>query len=126
MKQWWVLALAIAFEVSASLSLSAAQHAPAFFAVSTLGYGGAFACLSLVLRWGMPLAIAYGIWGAAGVALTALFGSVVFGDVLTAPMMLGILLIVCGVWLVEFGRPRERSGGAEPRRAGPQDEGGLA
>ncbi len=87
------------------MSLSAAQHAPAFFAVVVVGYVAAFVGLSVVLRWGMPLAVAYGIWGAVGVALTALLGAVLFDDPLTWPMILGILLIMIGVGLVEAGRP---------------------
>lgn len=46
---------------------------------------------------------AYGIWAAAGVALTALLGKVVFGEALNRTMLLGIGLIVVGVLLIELG-----------------------
>lgn len=103
MAKWLVLALTIALEVTASLSLSAAQTQPGFYAVVVVGYVGSFALLAQVLRLGMPLGVAYGIWGAAGVVLTAVFGWAILGDPLTPTMLVGIALVVGGVLLVELG-----------------------
>ena len=101
---WILLVAAILTEVAGTLALRAAQDNPIFYAVTTAGYICAFWLLGAVLKRGMPLAVAYGIWGAAGVVLAAVMGYVLFGDALTAPMIVGIGLIVCGVGLVEFGR----------------------
>ncbi len=55
------------------------------------------------LRLGMPLGIAYGIWAAAGVALTAVASRFLFGEPLTRKMLGGIGFIVVGVLLIELG-----------------------
>lgn len=103
MAKWWLLAVTIALEVAASLSLSAAQAEPLFYAIVVVGYVGSFTLLSQVLRLGMPLGVAYGIWGASGVVLTAVLGWALLGDPLTPVMLIGIGLVVGGVLLVELG-----------------------
>jgi small multidrug resistance pump len=74
---------AIVAEVTASLSLKAALDGPAFYLIVVGGYLAAFALLAATLRAGMPLGTAYGIWGAVGVALTALLSWVFFGEPIT-------------------------------------------
>ena len=106
MKKWMLLAGAIATEVTASLSLKAALDHPAFYAVVVVGYIAAFVFLSFVLREGLALGVAYGIWGALGVALTAVLSAVVFGEPLTIVMGLGLVLIIFGVLVVELGSQR--------------------
>ncbi|WP_309147104.1 SMR family transporter [Curtobacterium sp. MCLR17_034] len=59
-----------------------------------------------VLRSGMAVGVAYGIWGASGVALTAVLAAVLFGQALTLTMIIGIALIAVGVLLVEIGSQR--------------------
>lgn len=103
MKAWLFLAAAIALEVTGSLSLRAAIDAPALYAVVVGGYVGAFAMLFLALRCGMNLGVGYGIWGASGVALTAILSWVVFGEPITPVMAVGIVVIMIGVLLVELG-----------------------
>lgn len=76
------------------------------------GYAASFVFLTLVLRAGVPVGVAYGFWGACGTALTAVFAAAIFGDPFTLPIVIGILLIVAGVLLVEFGSHR-----AEQHRA---------
>jgi small multidrug resistance pump len=101
-----LLAVAIVCEVSAILSLRAAQDHPAWFVVVAVGYLASFVLLTLVLRAGMPIGVAYGIWGAAGTALTAVLAALIFGDPFTAPIVLGIGFIIIGVLLVQFGSQR--------------------
>ncbi|WP_366823706.1 SMR family transporter [Kocuria sp.] len=72
---WLFLAGAALLEVTATLSIKAALEQPALYAVVVLGYAGAFTCLTLVLRRGMPLGVAYGIWAAAGLLLVELEAS---------------------------------------------------
>ena len=109
MRMWLLLTATIIAEVTGSLALSAAQQYPPWYIVTAIGYFGSFWLLMLVLRAGMPLGVAYGIWSASGVALTALGGAALFGDALTRTMMAGIALIIPGVLLVHTGSERARS-----------------
>ncbi|MFC9248292.1 DMT family transporter [Streptomyces sp. NPDC057136] len=109
MRKWLLLMAAILLEVTATISLRAALDHPAWYAVVAVGYLGAFIALSFVLRQGMALGVAYGIWGATGVALTAVLATVIFGDALTAMMGLGIALVIGGVLCVELGSQAARA-----------------
>ena len=101
---WLLLSVAIAFEVAGTLSLRvAASGRRAFYGAVAGGYLIAFAFLSATLAAGMPLGIAYGVWTAAGIVLTALLSKLLFDEALTAVMGLGIVLIVGGVLLIELG-----------------------
>lgn len=100
---WLILAGAIVAEVAATLSLKGSQTHPAFYVVVAVGYVVAFACLTLVLKRGLGLGVAYGIWGAGGVALTAVLSWLVFDEALTPVMIGGIALVIAGVLLVETG-----------------------
>ncbi|QCR18399.1 DMT family transporter [Agrococcus sp. SGAir0287] len=117
-RRWMLLAAAIALEVTASLSLKGALDAPALYAVVVTGYVGSFACLGGALRAGVPLGVAYGIWGATGVALTATLSTLLFAEPFTPLMGVGIALIVAGVLLVELGsqQARRRAADAEAER----------
>jgi small multidrug resistance pump len=98
------LAVAIAMELSATLSLKVATGGRrAWYAVVVVGYLGAFVMLSLTLDAGLGLGVAYGIWSAVGVALTAVASYALFGEPFTRLMALGIVLIIGGVLLIELG-----------------------
>ena len=103
MTTWLLLVLAITSEVAATLSLKGSASVPSLYGVVVLGYLASFAFLALVLRRGMGLGVAYGIWGATGVALTAVLSAVIFGEALTALMIVGLVCIIGGVVLVESG-----------------------
>jgi len=105
-RKWVLLIGAIAVEVAATLSLRASQDHSAWLAVVAIGYVGSFILLTMVLRTGMPVGVAYGIWGACGTAATAVLAAVIYGDPFTWPIVLGIGLIIAGVLLVEFGSQR--------------------
>ena len=109
MRKWMLLAGAIVSEVSASLSLKAALEHPGWFVVVVAGYLAAFVLLALVLRAGMPLGVAYGVWGALGVALTAGLAALLFGETLTPLMLVGIAMVMAGVLAVEIGSQRAAS-----------------
>jgi small multidrug resistance pump len=106
MRPWLLLACAITAEVSASLSLKAALDGPAWYIAVVVGYALSFVLLGLVLRAGMPLGVAYGVWGATGVAATALLAAAFFGEPLTPVMLGGLVLIIAGVLCVELGSQR--------------------
>lgn len=98
-----LLFAAVAVEVAATLSLRASQDHSAWLVVVVTGYVGSFVLLTMVLRAGMPVGVAYGIWGALGTAATALLAAAIFGDAFTWSIAAGIGLIIAGVLLVEFG-----------------------
>ena len=104
MTAWLFLAAAILAEVTATLALRMAALAHrGWYVLMAIGYAAAFAALATSLSLGMPLGVAYGIWAAAGVALTALASRIFFAEPLTRVMLLGIALIMAGVLLIEIG-----------------------
>ncbi len=103
MTKWLLLIAAILTEVTASLTLKAALDRPALYLVVATGFIAAFAFLTAVLRRGMPLGVAYGIWAATGVALTTTLSSVIYAEPFTPVMAVGVVLIIGGVLLVEMG-----------------------
>ncbi|MGW2276546.1 DMT family transporter [Streptomyces sp. NPDC001770] len=105
-RKWLFLVGAIASEVAATLALRAALDARPWFALVVAGYVAAFTMLALVLREGMPIGVAYGIWGASGVAVTAVLAALLFGDPLTWLMGLGVVAVAGGVLTVEIGAQR--------------------
>jgi small multidrug resistance pump len=105
--KWILLAGAIVSEVTASLSLKAALDNPAFFIVVVLGYTASFGFLAGVLRKGLGLGVAYGIWAALGVTLTVLLAAVLFGEALTPMMLIGVAMVIGGVLCVELGSHKE-------------------
>ena len=101
---WVLLCGAVIAEVASTLSLRvAATGRRAWYAPVVLGYVIAFALLSGALRTGMPLGVAYGVWAAAGIVLTALLSRLLFREALTPLMLTGMGLITAGVLLVELG-----------------------
>lgn len=101
---WVFLVFAIVFEVSGTMSLRLASAGKTWWYIGVvLGYVAAFSSLSVTLSLGMPLGVAYGIWSAVGVVLTALLGRIIFKESLTWVMGLGIVLVMGGVLLVETG-----------------------
>jgi small multidrug resistance pump len=105
-RKWALLIAAIAIEVAATLSLRASQDHSVWLLLVVAGYVGALVLLTLVLRAGMPVGVAYGIWGALGTAGTAVLAAAIFDDPFTWPIVAGIGLIIGGVLLVEFGSQR--------------------
>ncbi|GAA2536294.1 DMT family transporter [Streptomyces koyangensis] len=102
---WVLLACAILAEVTATISLRLSDGfskiAPSVVVV--VGYATAFTLLALVLKRGMAIGVAYGIWAAAGVALVALIGAAFLGDSLTPVQYGGLVLVAAGVVALEAG-----------------------
>ncbi|MBE0010054.1 MULTISPECIES: DMT family transporter [unclassified Arthrobacter] len=94
---------AILFEVGGTVSLRLAVDDKRWYGAVVVGYLVAFTMLTLTLAAGVPLGVAYGIWAASGVALTAVIGRFLFKEPFTWLMGLGIILIVGGVLLIELG-----------------------
>lgn len=102
---WLILTGAIITEVAATLSLRASEglRKKRWIAPVAVFYIAAFSLLTFALNEGMPIGIAYGIWAASGVALTAIGARMFFKERLTWRMMAGIVLIAVGVLVIELG-----------------------
>lgn len=102
---WLYLSFSIVCEIVATLSLRAADgfRKKIWIMPVVIFYALAFFFLAMTLAEGMPVAIAYGIWSAVGVAVIALLARVIWKEPLTPRMMLGLGLIMVGVLFVEIG-----------------------
>ena len=101
---WLFLIGTIIFEVSGTPSLRMASTGKRQWWIAVAGaYMIAFTMLILTLSNGMALGVAYGIWAALGVALTAIFSKIIFKEHLTLVMSIGILFVIGGVLMIELG-----------------------
>jgi small multidrug resistance pump len=112
MRRWALLLGAIVAEVAGTLSLRASQDHRGWLVLVVVGYLTGFALLAQVLRAGMPIGVAYGIWSALGTAVITVTAAVIFGDPFTVPIVIGIGLIIAGVLLVQLGSPAGKPDGA--------------
>ena len=106
---WLLLGGAIVSEVTATMALKGALDHAALYVLVTLGYVASFFLLAAVLRRGMGLGVAYGIWGALGVVCTAVLSALIYDEPLTSLMGVGIAVIIAGVLLVEMGSQAART-----------------
>jgi small multidrug resistance pump len=102
---WVLLAGAILSEVAATISLRLSEGftkaVPGTIVV--VGYLVSFVLLSQVLKRGMAVGVAYGIWAAVGVSLVALIGAAFLGETLTWVQVGGLALVIIGVVAVQSG-----------------------
>lgn len=103
MSPWTYLFLAIGFEIVATSSLRASESftRPLPAAVTVVGYVCAFFFLSRALQ-GVPLGVAYAVWSGVGTAVIALIGVVIYRDPVNLWTIVGILLIVSGVFVLNM------------------------
>ena len=100
------LALAIIGEVIATSFLKFTSGEKSVwwaYPIVGVGYIFAFVMLSLTLRQGVPLGIAYAIWAGVGVVAVAVISWLVFHETLTWQQILGMVLVAGGVILLEAG-----------------------
>lgn len=102
---WLLLIGAILTEVTGTIALRLSDGftrlVPSLIALAS--YGVAFFLLARVLKLGMGVGVAYGIWSALGVTLVAVIGAVFLGDTLTWAQVVGIVLVIAGVAVLELG-----------------------
>ena len=98
MQAAFLLALAIAVEVAATLALRASDGftrlAPSIAVVA--GYATAFFLLGLVLR-SIPVSVAYAVWSGVGTGTIALIGMTLLDEPAGAIRIASLVLIVVGV-----------------------------
>jgi small multidrug resistance pump len=100
------LATAIVSEVVATSFLKYASGPKNIwwaYIIVVVGYVLSFVLLSLTLRAGVPLGIAYAIWAGVGVIAVAIISWVVFHESLTWQQIVGMVLVIGGVGMLELG-----------------------
>lgn len=101
MNPYILLGAAILSELVGTTSLKLSQGfsrpLPSFGVV--IGYGTAFYLVSLTLDE-LPLGVVYGTWAALGIVGVAAIGVVMFNEQVDVAGVVGILLIIGGVYLV--------------------------
>ena len=97
------LALAIVLEVLGSSFMKASDGFSKLLptTITIIAYIACFFFLSQALK-SIPLGIAYAIWGGLGIVLTALISVIFFKQSLDLPAIIGIILIVAGVFVMNF------------------------
>lgn len=70
--------------------------------ITAAGYVVAFLLLAHTLK-SMSVGTAYAIWSGAGTAVIAVIGMVFIGEAVTALKVLGLLLVICGVVVLNLG-----------------------
>lgn len=103
MSAYGLLALAIISEVLGSTFLVKSEGFTKLLpsVVVVILFSIAFYLLSQVIKV-IPLGIAYAIWAGVGIVLTALIGLFVFKQTLDMAAIVGIVLIVCGVLVINL------------------------
>lgn len=101
MNPYALLGMAIVSEVlgTTALKLSEGFSQPLPSVGVVLGYGAAFYLVSLALE-DLPVGLVYGTWAALGIVGIAAIGVVVFDEQLDTPALVGIGLILAGVYCV--------------------------
>ena len=98
---WIYLSIAIFAEIIATTALKGAEgftrRWPSLITIS--GYAVAFYCLSLSLRT-IPVGIAYAVWSGVGIVAISLIGLFLYKQSLDAAALVGIALIVAGVFVL--------------------------
>ena len=69
--------------------------------ITVVGYGIAFACLSVTLKV-MPTGIVYAVWSGLGIVFIAAIGWIVYDERLDLPAILGLGMILAGVLVVNL------------------------
>lgn len=97
------LAIAIIAEVIATSALKASDGFSRLWpsAITVVGYGIAFWCLSLTLKV-IPTGIVYAIWSGVGIVLISAVGWFWFKQSLDMPAMIGLGLIIAGVLVINL------------------------
>lgn len=103
MNTWIFLFIAILGEVVATASLKLSEGFTKLIpsVVVVIGYVIAFYCLSLTLK-SIPLGIAYALWSGLGIVTVSIMGWLIFGQKLDSWGLLGMLLIICGVLVLNL------------------------
>jgi small multidrug resistance pump len=97
------LGLAVLFEVIGSSFIKASDGFTKALptVIVAVAYLICFYFFSLALK-GIPLGVAYAVWGGLGIILTTLISVFIFKQTIDFPAVIGIALIVSGVFVINF------------------------
>lgn len=100
--KWVYLIIAIVGEMMATSSLKESIGFTKLIpsVATVVGYAVTFYFLSLALKE-IPIGIAYAVWAGIGIVLIALVGYFRFHQKLDIPAIAGMLLIICGVVVMQ-------------------------
>ncbi len=103
MNHWVALTIAVVAEVIATSSLKATAEFTKLWptVLVIVGYLVAFYFMTISLRV-LPVGIMYAIWAGAGIVLVSLVGWLFYKQVLDAPAIIGIGLIIAGVVMIHL------------------------
>lgn len=101
MNPYLLLAAAITAELvgTTALKLSQGFSRPLASLGVLVGYGLAFYLLSLAIT-DLPLGLVYGTWAGVGIVGAAVIGVLVFGEAVDLAGIVGVVLIVVGVYVL--------------------------
>ncbi|MFW5710155.1 MAG: DMT family transporter [Bacteroidota bacterium] len=95
------LTIAVICEVVATSSLKATREftrlTPTLVVIT--GYLAAFYFLTLSLKT-LTIGVAYAIWSGLGIVLIAIFGYIIYREMLDIPAIIGIVLILTGIAVI--------------------------
>jgi small multidrug resistance pump len=86
-----------------ALRASSGMRSVGWAVTSLTSIGVSVALMGQALDRGLSLAVGYGIWSGAGIALSAIGGAVLFGDRLQRRQVTGLVVVLLGVVLVRSG-----------------------
>ena len=97
------LSLAIVFELIGTSFMQASNGFSKTIptVLTIVAYTICFFFFSHALK-SIPLGIAYAIWGGLGIVLSAIISVVIFKQSLALPALIGITLIVAGVFVMNY------------------------
>lgn len=95
--KWTYLALAIVLEVIGTLLMkkSSGFENVFFGAISLFAYIACLFFLGLALK-GIPVAVAYGVWSGAGIAIISLLGWLLFHEPITQWRLFFLVIVLIG------------------------------
>lgn len=88
-----------------ALRASGGMRRGGFAALSLGAIASSVALMAQAIDRGLSLAVGYGIWSGAGIALGAAGGAMLFGDRLSARQVGALAVLVAGVVVVRVGAP---------------------
>lgn len=102
------LLIAIFSEVIATASLKSSEGFSKFYPIIIviIGYLLSFLLLSLVLRT-IPMGIAYSYWAGLGIVCMTFMGYFFYNQKINIYSIIGIILIVCGIILINLFSKKE-------------------
>ena len=105
MNPYLTLAISIAAEIAATLSLKAAEGLtrPGPTALVVLGYGTALWLMSSAVAE-LPIGFVYALWSSVGMIGAAIGGAIFFGEQFNGLMISGMTVIGLGITILSIGQ----------------------